>query len=66
MHITERELEIIGMIVRGFANASISETLFISESTTKRHIYTLFKKLGINSRFELLRWVNERALERVD
>ena len=63
MGITSRELEIIGMVVQGMSNAQISTKIFVSESTTKRHIYNLFKKLGITSRFELLGWMNDRALE---
>jgi DNA-binding NarL/FixJ family response regulator len=62
-NLTERELEIVSLIVQGFSNAQISAKLFVTESTTKRHIYNLFKKLEINSRFELLRWVNDKALE---
>jgi DNA-binding CsgD family transcriptional regulator len=61
--LTEREIEIVSMLVQGFSNAQISEKIIVTESTTKRHIYNLFKKLEINSRFELLRWVNDRALE---
>jgi DNA-binding CsgD family transcriptional regulator len=61
-NLTEREMEIVALIVQGFSNAQISEKLIVTESTTKRHIYNLFKKLEINSRFELLKWVNDKAL----
>lgn len=57
LKITPRELEIILMLVNGFSNDHISSTLVISASTTKRHVYNIFKKLRINSRFELMRWV---------
>jgi len=60
--VTARELEIMLLIIQGYSNSRISSALTISDSTTKRHIYNLFKKLDINSRFELVTWINERAV----
>lgn len=53
-HITDREKDIIDLIVQGKANKTIGGHLFISEKTVKNHIYNIYKKLGINSRFELM------------
>lgn len=53
-HITEREKEIIDLIILGKSNKAIGEVLFISEKTVKNHVYNIYKKLGINSRFELM------------
>ena len=53
--VTKREREIVILILRGETNASIAERLFISESTVKKHINNLFRKLGITSRWELLK-----------
>jgi DNA-binding CsgD family transcriptional regulator len=53
-HITEREKDIMDLIVLGKTNKAIGEQLYISEKTVKNHIYNLYKKLGINSRFELM------------
>lgn len=53
-HITDREKDIADLIVLGKSNKAIGEQLFISEKTVKNHIYNLYKKLGINSRFELM------------
>lgn len=63
--ITERELEIIHMIAQGFSNTTISAKLVISESTTKTHIYNIFRKLGIVNRFELLRWLNGQVMDEI-
>jgi DNA-binding CsgD family transcriptional regulator len=60
--ITDRELEIIGMLVQGMSNAQISARLVVTEATTKRHVYNIFQKLGIKSRFELVGWVGDRAV----
>ena len=54
-HITNREGEIINLIVRGETNSSIARKLYISESTVKKHINNIFRKLGIKNRWELLR-----------
>jgi DNA-binding CsgD family transcriptional regulator len=53
--VTKREREIIGLVLRGETNASIAERLFISESTVKKHLNNLFRKLRISSRWELLK-----------
>lgn len=52
--ITKREEEIIELVVQGYKNSKIGEMLFISEKTVTNHIYNIYKKLGINSRFELI------------
>jgi len=53
-HITEREKEIVDLILLGKSNKAIGAILFISEKTVKNHVYNIYKKLGINSRFELM------------
>lgn len=52
--ISDREIEIIKLILKGKNRAQISSKLFISESTVKNHIYSLYKKLGIKNRAQLL------------
>jgi len=52
--LTEREKEIIPLIVEGMGNKQIAGELCISTKTVNNHIYNLYKKLEINSRFELL------------
>ncbi len=52
--LTEREKEVIPLIVEGMSNKQIAVNLFISTKTVDNHIYNIYKKLEINSRFELL------------
>ncbi len=59
--ITEREKDIMDLIVLGKTNKAIGEQLYISEKTVKNHIYNLYKKLGINSRFELMGLYNKNS-----
>jgi len=50
--LTEREIEILTLISKGFTNTQISETLYISMNTVKTHIKNIFQKLEVNDRTE--------------
>jgi DNA-binding CsgD family transcriptional regulator len=50
--LTRRELEVLGLIARGFKNSEISRALYISESTTKVHVRHILEKLGVRTRAE--------------
>lgn len=51
--LTPREFEIIPLVVRGYSNAEIAETLSISIQTVKHHFSHIFDKLGVYNRLEL-------------
>ncbi len=51
--LTERELEICHLVGKGSNNKEISETLYISEGTTKNHITNILKKLSLRDRTQL-------------
>ena len=50
--LSEREMEILQLIVKGHSNKEISSALFIAEDTVKYHVKTLFSKLGVQDRTE--------------
>jgi len=52
--ISERELEVIRLILEGKSNKEIEDALFISIKTVKTHIYNIYRKLGINNRWQLI------------
>jgi two-component system nitrate/nitrite response regulator NarL len=52
--LTEREREVIGLIGEGLRNRQIADRLFISEGTVRNHLTTVFSKLEVSDRFELL------------
>lgn len=52
--LTERELEIIDLMVQGMKNPQIAEHLLISTSTVKFHIGSIFRKTGVRTRTEVV------------
>lgn len=62
--LTARELEVLALLLRGRNTISISETLIISENTAKSHIQHIYKKLGIRSRQDLLKFTDNIPLEK--
>ncbi|MDF1567292.1 MAG: LuxR C-terminal-related transcriptional regulator [Spirochaetaceae bacterium] len=56
--ITPREAVIIEHVGRGSSNQEIADSLFISFTTVRTHVYNIFRKTGAKSRVELLRMVS--------
>jgi two-component system nitrate/nitrite response regulator NarP len=48
--LTEREMQILKEVAKGFRNKQIADRLFISESTVKVHMKSLLRKLQVPSR----------------
>lgn len=57
--ITEREKDSLLLLLKGYSNRKIGETLYISLSTVKSHVYSIFKKTGVTSRYELIHFLKE-------
>ncbi len=51
-HLTEREQELLRLLVDGLSNSEIADRLTISLSTVKFHISSILNKLGVGSRTE--------------
>lgn len=54
MGLTSREMQVLKLICKGYDNNAISEHLFISINTVKKHIYNIFSKLEVNTRMQLM------------
>ncbi len=50
--LTERELDVLGLIISGLGNAEIANRLSISRSTAKFHVSNILSKLGAANRTE--------------
>jgi NarL family two-component system response regulator LiaR len=49
---TEREREILALMVEGKSNSAIAKCIFVSQSTVKFHVSNILSKLGVSSRTE--------------
>jgi DNA-binding NarL/FixJ family response regulator len=52
--LTDREKEVIGLIAEGLKNKQIGQRLFISETTVTHHLTSIFSKLEVSDRLELV------------
>jgi DNA-binding NarL/FixJ family response regulator len=48
--LTERELEVLGLVVAGQTDREIAEALFIGHRTAQTHVANILAKLGVSSR----------------
>jgi LuxR family transcriptional regulator of csgAB operon len=54
--LTQRELEILEMLIAGYSNTDIADKLFISPHTVKTHLYNVYKKIGVHHRLQAALW----------
>src|SRR5262245_28113826 len=64
--LTTRELDVIRMIVAGLSNSVIAARFTIGESTVKQHLRSIFDKLGVHNRLELMLFALHHKLARHD
>jgi DNA-binding NarL/FixJ family response regulator len=62
--LTKREREIISLVGDGLKNAAIADRLTISEATVRNHLTSIFAKLEVGDRFELVVFAFKRGLVR--
>lgn len=53
-HFSERQQEVLGLLLRGLSNKSIARRLAMSESTVKTHLAVIFRKLNVSRRAEAM------------
>lgn len=52
--LTNKEIEILALLLKGFSNEQISQNMFISLPTVKKHISSIYDKMNINSQKQIL------------
>jgi LuxR family maltose regulon positive regulatory protein len=61
--LSQRELEILGLIAAGYSNSEIAAQLVVAQSTVKSHVNTIYRKLQARSRAQAI--ARARALHLV-
>ncbi len=70
--LSRRELQVLLPVARGMSNRQIAEALHLSETTIKRHLANIYKKLEVHTRGEAVRkavsegWISARDISDVD
>lgn len=64
--LTERETDVLRLIVGGNSNKEIGVKLFISEATVKTHINNLLSKLGVSDRTQAATMALQRGIVHLD
>ncbi|OYN97626.1 response regulator transcription factor [Enemella evansiae] len=52
--LTPREAQVLRLVARGLSNKEVADQLYLSEATVKRHLSTLYRKLGASNRVDAL------------
>ena len=59
LQLTITERKIVELMYKGLTYKSIASDLVISYHTVKKHIENIYKKLNVNSRYELYSWLDQ-------
>ena len=63
--LTDREREVIALIGEGLKNKQVGERLFISETTVTHHLSSVFSKLEVSDRLELIIYAFRHGLAKM-
>jgi len=56
--LTDREMEVVELLNQGYTYKAISETLIVSENTTKYHAKNIYQKMHVNNKMELIKLIS--------
>jgi DNA-binding NarL/FixJ family response regulator len=61
--LTQRELEILQLLIAGKTNKEIAREIFISKKTVEFHLDHIYSKIGIRTRLLVGIWAIEQGLQ---
>ncbi len=61
--LSDREQEIAALMMKGKSNKDIEDTLFISINTVKSHVYSIYRKMGVKNRLEMINFIQKSIRE---
>jgi DNA-binding NarL/FixJ family response regulator len=60
--LTPREMEVLALAAQGRSNKEVARDLTVTEGTVKLHLHSVYEKLGIHSRSELICYAYDHGL----
>jgi two-component system NarL family response regulator len=65
-NLSARELELLGLVVKGMSNREIAQAASLSEGTVRIHLSNIFSKLGVSDRTQAAVAALQRGLVHLD
>jgi DNA-binding NarL/FixJ family response regulator len=59
--LSRREKQIVDALLDGCTNKEVAQQLGVSDQTVKKQLTTLYRKVGVSNRLELVLWAMQRA-----
>jgi DNA-binding NarL/FixJ family response regulator len=60
--LTRRECDVLSLVAEGLSNQEIAERLFVTGNTLKSYIRSAYRKVGVRTRAQAVRWVCAQTL----
>ena len=64
--LSQREMEVLWRLVRGYRNDEVGRDLGISVETVKTHVRHIYEALQVHSRSEVIAWWHDHSHDRAD
>jgi len=64
--LTEREVEVLGLVAQGLTNQEIADRLYVSERTVRTHVSNILSKLHLANRTQAALYALRKGLASLD